>query len=84
LIVSRIRLSGASEYVQSPLSAKVFNVPIQALQVGVAGCGGDDEKIGPAVHFPQIEDRHAGAFVFPKQFPQSQGGILTGGNASFF
>jgi hypothetical protein len=38
--------------------------------MGIAGCRGDDKKVGPRAHSPQVEDNHVLAPVIAQQVSQ--------------
>jgi hypothetical protein len=41
-----------------PFQGKVLYLPVQTLQMGIAGNGGNNKKIGPAGQFPEIQRDH--------------------------
>jgi hypothetical protein len=57
---------------------KVRNLPVEALQMGVAGNGGNDKKIGPTVQFPEIQNNYLSPAVILKQPAQRRRQFFTG------
>jgi hypothetical protein len=52
------------KYCKALVCCKVLDMAQQALEMGIAGNGANDKKIGPTVQFPQIERYHFPAPVF--------------------
>jgi hypothetical protein len=56
-----------AEYFNLFFQGKGLYLPVEALQVGIAGNGGNNKKIGPAVQFPEIQNNNVPAAAILKQ-----------------